>query len=102
MLIFDFVFVKQNTAYELRISDCSSDVCSSVLVPPSRALATNTATSGRSAASASTIGWPGDSATKLAPKMVSGRVVNTSTSQAVLPGGEVGRASCRARGCQYV
>src|SRR3546814_7463881 len=26
-----FVFVKQKTAYEMRISDCSSDVCSSDL-----------------------------------------------------------------------
>src|SRR3546814_7205651 len=28
----DFVFCKQNTAYEMRISDWSSDVCSSDLV----------------------------------------------------------------------
>src|SRR3546814_5364058 len=28
-----FFFFKQKTAYEMRISDCSSDVCSSDLVP---------------------------------------------------------------------
>src|SRR3546814_17449329 len=31
-MIIIVVFFKQKTAYELRISDCSSDVCSSVLV----------------------------------------------------------------------
>src|SRR3546814_10172671 len=29
--VFFFVFFKQKTAYEMRISDCSSDVCSSDL-----------------------------------------------------------------------
>src|SRR3546814_5367567 len=28
-----FFFVKQKTAYDMRISDCSSDVCSSDLLP---------------------------------------------------------------------
>src|SRR3546814_2111512 len=32
-LIFCFFFFKQKTAYEMRISDWSSDVCSSDLVP---------------------------------------------------------------------
>src|SRR3546814_9782364 len=30
--MFDFFFFKQNTAYEMRISDWSSDVCSSDLI----------------------------------------------------------------------
>src|SRR3546814_3635632 len=34
MLIFFFFFFKQKTAYEMRISDWSSDVCSSDLVHP--------------------------------------------------------------------
>src|SRR3546814_15274829 len=33
MFMFFFFFFKQNTAYELRISDWSSDVCSSDLIP---------------------------------------------------------------------
>src|SRR3546814_7845734 len=33
-----FLFFKQKTAYELRISDWSSDVCSSDLYPKQRAL----------------------------------------------------------------
>src|SRR3546814_3345873 len=32
VLVFDFFFFKQKTAYEMRISDWSSDVCSSDLV----------------------------------------------------------------------
>src|SRR3546814_8620674 len=31
MLVLEFIFVKQNTAYEMRIMDWSSDVCSSDL-----------------------------------------------------------------------
>src|SRR3546814_1519052 len=34
LLIFFFFFFKQKTAYEMRISDWSSDVCSSDLVGP--------------------------------------------------------------------
>src|SRR3546814_2731301 len=36
MISLMFFFFKQKTAYELRISDWSSDVCSSDLVPPDR------------------------------------------------------------------
>src|SRR3546814_7072255 len=36
-------FFKQNTAYEMRISDWSSDVCSSDLVSPTRAKCRNDA-----------------------------------------------------------
>src|SRR3546814_6579679 len=40
LLLFSFFFFKQKTAYEMRISDWSSDVCSSDLqgaLPPRRA-----------------------------------------------------------------
>src|SRR3546814_7804983 len=40
-LLLCFFFFKQKTAYEMRISDWSSDVCSSDLIPPSRISATN-------------------------------------------------------------
>src|SRR3546814_3828843 len=36
--MFDFFFFKQKTAYEMRISDWSSDVCSSDLGPSGEAL----------------------------------------------------------------
>src|SRR3546814_17081641 len=39
MCLFSFFFFKQKTAYEMRISDWSSDVCSSDLIPRSRAYA---------------------------------------------------------------
>src|SRR3546814_8527383 len=39
MLIFIFCFFKQKTAYEVRISDWSSDVCSSYLIPLAQPLA---------------------------------------------------------------
>src|SRR3546814_4499917 len=39
---FYFFFFKQNTAYEMRISDWSSDVCSSDLIVAERQLATET------------------------------------------------------------
>src|SRR3546814_5784189 len=35
VLLYYFFFFKQKTAYEMRISDWSSDVCSSDLSPPS-------------------------------------------------------------------
>src|SRR3546814_4192169 len=78
VLYFFFFFFKQKTAYEMRISDWSSDVCSSDLGapdlrPPPRARAT-----GRSA----------------------GRVDRARARAAVLHRlhGQIGRASCRERG----
>src|SRR3546814_8346580 len=40
LLVCDFFFFKQKTAYEMRISDWSSDVCSSDLLSPSSLNAT--------------------------------------------------------------
>src|SRR3546814_2288802 len=69
-------FFKQKTAYEMRISDWSSDVCSSDLVelPDPRRRRQRRA--------------PGDSGG------------DQRLSRA--PGLEIGRASCRERVCQYV
>src|SRR3546814_1359922 len=74
---FYFFFFKQKTAYEMRISDWSSDVCSSDL--PRLSLAVR-----RSARHS-----PGASA---AP----------SPSPSAGSPAEIGRASCRERVCQYV
>src|SRR3546814_10716874 len=41
LMILFFFFFKQKTAYEMRISDWSSDVCSSDLVSTSKALGTS-------------------------------------------------------------
>src|SRR3546814_3155581 len=73
-----FFFFKQKTAYEMRISDWSSDVCSSDLP--------NADT--RDVKLEESSGKP-EGATKGDPK-TSG------------PPQEIGRASCRERVCQYV
>src|SRR3546814_10903743 len=83
-----FFFFKQKTAYEMRISDWSSDVCSSdlrALLPP----------------------WP-----VLVIEDVSGGSVEAlllgkvgAAPERLGAGGEeheIGRASCRERVCQYV
>src|SRR3546814_6822204 len=99
-----FFFFKQKTAYEMRISDWSSDVCSSDLSAIVKAL----------------LGQPGGDGAAL-------RVVRGEQRDAVLEGKldrladgdrigaqlgtgdlaagtihEIGRASCRERVCQYV
>src|SRR3546814_7198428 len=72
-----FFFFKQKTAYEMRISDWSSDVCSSDLnSPPSIS---------------SQFGPHSIFSIRLPVISERGRAV-----------GEIGRASCRERVCQYV
>src|SRR3546814_2170830 len=95
-----FFFFKQKTAYEMRISDWSSDVCSSDLgalraihqgphlreaTMPEAVDATDTPTPRRK---------PKPEKTKIA-----GRALKPST---LMMGYEIGRASCRERVCQYV
>src|SRR3546814_1414502 len=76
-----FFFFKQKTAYELRISDWSSDVCSSdliVLRPP-----------------------PGNIARPAPPVRADEGSIGQSLGQGMSQP-EIGRASCRERVCQYV
>src|SRR3546814_2442712 len=96
-----FFFVKQKTAYEMRISDWSSDVCSSDLLL-------------LQARFARTIDGPTTPAgvqiktcTRCEERMNDNN--NKSATEIVVsPSGdsvantEIGRASCRARVCQYV
>src|SRR3546814_8065466 len=77
-LMWRFFFFKQKTAYEMRISDWSSDVCSSDLVQPSEAGVEPGAAGNHGGIAA---GEPG-------LRLRIGR--------------EIGRASCRERVCQYV
>src|SRR3546814_1812881 len=78
-----FFFFKQKTAYEMRISDWSSDVCSSDLDGPG-----------------------GRRGRSRAPRRRRGRVGSSGPAggpaHADAPGDEIGRASCRERVCQYV
>src|SRR3546814_2166117 len=79
-------FFKQKTAYEMRISDWSSDVCSSDLEPRGRER-------DRLAVEAAVV----DHARSHARAVHVGEA-----SGAVLQAGQIGRASCRERVCQYV
>src|SRR3546814_8235927 len=87
--IFFFFFFKQKTAYEMRISDWSSDVCSSDLLirhPDNRpALVLNADYTPLSYYPLSV--WPWQTAIK------------TVFLERV---DKIGRASCRERVCQYV
>src|SRR3546814_13011977 len=90
-----FFFFKQKTAYEMRISDWSSDVCSSDLAGRQvrRAVAHRRELEGRRRRGA---GHGGDRG--LVERLVG--VVDGDLPAAV--GHQIGRASCRERVCQYV
>src|SRR3546814_2613461 len=84
----EFFFFKQKTAYEMRISDWSSDVCSSDLAPAAfrpepRAV---------------------EPAAVDQDRRLSGglQVLSAILALRYRPRGEIGRASCRERVCQYV
>src|SRR3546814_10458499 len=106
-----FFFVKHKTAYEVRIRDCSSDVCSSYLYPaalshrPKRLLETAPARQLQHMVGAAPIGKP---AHRVGP-------IGRMAAKDTLPGpqcldlfdflvasryDELGRASCRDRVCQ--
>src|SRR3546814_7355103 len=101
-----FFFFKQKTAYEMRISDWSSDVCSSDLHTAKScnkasacALARVPTTRGRG------VGAPAASR----PDVEGNTALNAKVLRLILalvPLGafvlEIGRASCRERVCQYV
>src|SRR3546814_9957597 len=96
LCIFDILFFKQKTAYEMRISDWSSDVCSSDLgdiVSMQRGTAQvtldNAVVQYAVRIAAATRKWPGI-ALGAGPR----------GSLALVR--EIGRASCRERVCQYV
>src|SRR3546814_9791720 len=92
-----FVF-KQKTAYEMRISDWSSDVCSSDLVQPVR-VDSKVLFLQRARRKIREFGFAFESNGYQAPDM-------TRLAEHVTRGGvvemEIGRASCRERVCQYV
>src|SRR3546814_1772244 len=106
-----FVF-KQKTAYEMRISDWSSDVCSSDLIRPSFRPTTTGSTSRSTApADGSSIiwgitKWIGESVTDRKNIAVIGagywgpNLARNFRSSA--DWNQIGRASCRERVCQYV
>src|SRR3546814_7097678 len=99
-----FFFFKQKTAYELRISDWSSDVCSSDLLHLHWLCAYDPNQNG-----SAPLGWHRDFADarlRLRDWVATcGTRLDRDrpTRQATWPGEEqIGRASCRERVCQYV
>src|SRR3546814_3341464 len=96
---FYFFFFKQKTAYEMRISDWSSDVCSSDLArdrPANRnRCRANVAADGRRTSGREWRPWHFSfdigAATYSRPAL-----------DDIVKGREIGRASCRERVCQYV
>src|SRR3546814_9374960 len=94
----DIFFVKQKTAYEMRISDWSADVCSSDLGPPERRGL-------RARRRLRRIGGDERHGVTCAREFDGGR----PTDHAAAEDGdgreahaELGRASCRERVCMYV
>src|SRR3546814_9638674 len=91
LLIFFYFFFKQKTAYEMRISDWSSDVCSSDLIPTTRPASQDR----RSISILMAFRWP--------PRaFLQYRCSSTTRRATIISRDEIGRASCRERVCQYV
>src|SRR3546814_6926645 len=101
-----FFFFKQKTAYEMRISDWSSDVCSSDLRQmlgyvvqrglPAHVLLTKADKLGRGAAG-NTL-----QAVRRELSNAFGDTVSVQTFSGESKQGEIGSASCRESVCQYV
>src|SRR3546814_8931700 len=95
LFVFDVFFFKQKTAYEMRISDWSSDVCSSDLQSMLVTDRVSLKVCQRSLLRSPEQGSPGrkrkqsDAADPAPPAKVSRSF-------------QIGRASCRERECQYV
>src|SRR3546814_1896091 len=83
VFFFFFFFFKQKTAYEMRISDWSSDVCSSDLLYVRRERG------------------PCEAA-RVRENMMSSLFTFILVLQALVAAVKIGRASCRERVCQYV
>src|SRR3546814_7264546 len=100
-LLMCFFFFKQKTAYEMRISDWSSDVCSSDLAPlePGEAGAV---LAERGEPCLQIVRGP-DGLLQFLHRIVGGEHALVRGDIGKLLGrGKIGRASCRERVCQYV
>src|SRR3546814_1020808 len=105
-------FFKQKTAYEMRISDWSSDVCSSDLVLLRPEQLRLEATGDGPVARVRSVDFYGHDS-RIWLELPDGITVSARLEGADLPtagddvaisvhGTEIGRASCRGRVCQYV
>src|SRR3546814_2252902 len=94
-------FFKQKTAYEMRISDWSSDVCSSDLefaVPNGE----SDRTGNRSSPLTNKIRWARTCAAAHRHRRECEGDLSTLGGSGFPASAEIGRASCRERVCQYV
>src|SRR3546814_5183283 len=98
MLFFVFFF-KQKTAYEMRISDWSSDVCSSDLARYILERASARETTARVAVGALCKEFLRPFGVEILSHVVS---VGSERLDRPAAWHEIGRASCRERVCQYV
>src|SRR3546814_5469081 len=100
LLLVYLFFFKQKTAYEMRISDWSSDVCSSDLRRAIQHQIAQCATSHRR--------YRAKNNGRFYAVAISQGFVGTENGKKAKPHGikqkyrEIGRASCRERVCQYV
>src|SRR3546814_4690157 len=103
-MILLFFFFKQKTAYEMRTSDWSSDVCSSDLLFIGIGHQPNTKLF-KDLLDMDETGYlitkPGSTYTNIEGVFAAGDVADKTYRQAVTAA-EIGRASCRERVCQYV
>src|SRR3546814_10494602 len=93
-----FFFFKQKTAYEMRISDWSSDVCSSDLDRRWQDIR---------ASGGDTFEWPNDNYMKeqpffleVGPELPATEDIVGARPLVLLADSKIGRASCRERVCQ--
>src|SRR3546814_6340401 len=93
------LFIKQKTAYEMRISDWSSDVCSSDLTLIEAFISAEDKTF----FSHGGLDYPGIVSAVIDNLTSNKRPRGASTiTQQVAKNLQIGRASCRERVCQYV
>src|SRR3546814_4671267 len=109
--MFVFFFFKQKTAYEMRISDWSSDVCSSDLKTTTVVPDGGSQDYSDEEIDGSVASGEGSTVTFNNGANITGSVSSGANSTSTFSGstsiggdvaGQIGRASCRERVCQYV
>src|SRR3546814_14556752 len=91
-------FFKQKTAYEMRISDWSSDVCSSDLTRSIMSRRLSQQPDRRKERG----GERPELLAQLLPDTAGGKYSGVADEEVALDEKQIGRASCRERVCQYV
>src|SRR3546814_5428216 len=107
MCVFLFFFFKQKTAYEMRISDWSSDVCSYDLVMAAARKKKTASKAKRKATGKRKAAPKKKAAAKKSPARKKAAGKRGATAKPKTPAkrkasAQIGRASCRDRVCQYV